>query len=279
MKRILTVQDISCLGRCSMTIALPVISAMGVETVILPTALLSTHTLFQGCARMDLTDMLRRITEHWQREDIHFDAVYTGYLGREEQIDMMLEVFDTFGGEETRIIVDPVMGDNGRLYSGFNRAYAEKNRLLCGRADIIIPNITEASLMTGIPYREEYGEEYIRSLLDGLAALGPKVAILTGVSLSPGRTGVMGLDTGTGEIFRYQNRRVDASFHGTGDLFSSICTGALMRGLSWQEAAVLAADHTAYTMEVTLANGGLPRFGVDFEETLPALIRELAAHL
>ena len=279
MKRILTVQDISCLGRCSMTIALPVISAMGVETVILPTALLSTHTLFRDCARMDLTDMLRPITEHWQREDIHFDAIYTGYLGREEQIDMMLEFFDTLGGEETRIIVDPVMGDNGRLYSGFNQEYAEKNRLLCRRADIIIPNITEASLMTGLPYREEYGEEYIRSLLDGLAVLGTKVAVLTGVSLSPGKTGIMGLDTRTGEIFRYQNRRVDASFHGTGDLFSSVFTGAMMRGLSWQEAAVLAADHTAYTMEVTLANGGLPRFGVDFEETLPALIRELAAHL
>ena len=273
MKRVLTVQDISCLGKCSLTIALPVISAMGSETVILPTALLSTHTMFKDFTCKDLSDQIRPITGHWQKEGVTFDAIYTGYLGTEEEIDMVLDLIRVFRHEGSLVLIDPVMGDNGRLYAAFDQHYAVKNAELCAAADVIVPNITEASLMTGIPYRETYDEGYIRELLLALAALGPKTVLLTGVSLKEGKTGVMGYDTGRKEFFSYQNDRVPASYHGTGDLFSSTLVGALMRGDSWQEAIKTAADYTAETIRVTMCDPKKPWYGVNFEETLPLLMQ------
>lgn len=275
MKRVLTIQDISCLGKCSLTIALPVISAMGVETVILPTAVLSTHTMFKNFTCKDLSDQIEPITAHWRSEGVTFDAIYTGYLGTAEQIDQMKELFRTFRGEQTQIIVDPVMADNGKLYAAFDMAYARKNAELCAEADIIVSNITEAAFMTGMEYREEYGEDYIREMLERLSGLGARISVLTGVSLKEGQTGVMGLDRETGEYFVYQNRRINASYHGTGDLFSSTCVGAMMRGKTWQEAMKMAADYTARTIEVTLENPRKPWYGVDFETTLPELVRAM----
>ena len=275
MKRVLTIQDISCFGKCSTTIALPVISAMGVETVILPTAVLSTHTMFQNFTWKDLSGQIRPIYRHWMKEHIGFDAIYTGYLGSIDQIEMMEELFAAFRTPENVIFVDPVMGDNGKLYTGFDAEYVKKNAELCGFADIIVPNITEAAFMTGSEYREEYDEAYVKELLEKLAALGPKVAVLTGISLEPGKTGFMGYDTTRGEYFRYQNRRIDVAYHGTGDLFSSTCMGGMMNGLPWQEAMKLAADYTARTIEVTKKNEANSWYGVDFEETLPELMEML----
>jgi len=275
MKRVLTVQDISCLGKCSLTIALPVISAMGVETVILPTAVLSTHTMFKNFTCKDLSDQIEPITKHWKDEGVEFDAIYTGYLGTAEQIDQMKTLFRTFRGKDTLVVVDPVMADNGNLYPAFDMNYVRKNAELCGEADIIVPNITEASLMTGLEYREEYGEDYIRELLGKLNELGARISVLTGVSLKPGETGVMGYDRKTGEYFVYQNRKINAAYHGTGDLFSSTFVGAVMRGKTWQDAMKIAADYTAHTIDVTLNNPKKPWYGVDFEATLPELIRSL----
>ena len=271
MKRILTIQDISCLGKCSITIALPVISAMGVETVILPTAVLSTHTMFKNFTVKDLTDQLLPIIEHWKSENITFDAIYTGYLGSSEEIEIVKKIFDTFRTEDTICFVDPVMADNGKLYPAFDEAYAAQNATLCGKADIIVPNITEACFMTGTEYREQYGRDYIENLLQKLMALGAKTAVITGVSLSEGKTGVMGCDRNQGGYFTYQNDRVNASYHGTGDLFSSVCIGAIMRGMSLQDSMKLAADYTAQTIRVTLENPKKPWYGVDFEATLPML--------
>ncbi|MBR0091216.1 MAG: pyridoxamine kinase [Lachnospiraceae bacterium] len=273
MKRVLTIQDISCLGKCSITIALPVISALGVETVILPTAVLSTHTMFQGFTVKDLSDQIEPVTAHWKKEKVHFDAIYTGYLGTKEQIDQMKELFRAFRTEDTTVIVDPVMADNGKLYPAFDMEYVKKNRELCAEADIIVPNITEACFMTDTEYRESYDEAYIRALLEKLVAFGAKVTVLTGVSLSEGKTGVMGYDRETGEYYVYQNDRIDATYHGTGDLFSSTCVGVMLRGKSWQEAMRIAADYTAHTIEVTLENPEKPWYGVDFEKTLPALMK------
>ena len=273
MKRVLTIQDISCLGKCSLTIALPVISALGSETVILPTAVLSTHTMFKNFTVKDLSDQLVPITNHWKNEGVTFDAIYTGYLGTIEQIDTVKGIFSTFRGENTTIIVDPVMADNGKLYPAFDMDYVRKNTELCACADIIVPNITEACFMTGMDYREIYDESYIRELLSRLNALGARVSVLTGVSLKEGKTGVMGYDRASGEYFLYQNDRIDASFHGTGDLFSSTCVGEMMQGKTWQEAMKIAADYTAHTIEVTLRNPKKPWYGVDFEATLPELIR------
>lgn len=275
MKRILTIQDISCLGKCSTTVALPIISAMGVETVILPTAVLSTHTMFKNFTVKDLTDQLIPITDHWKSEGVKFDAIYTGYLGSAEEIDIAKRIFDEFGGDDTLIFIDPVMADNGKLYPAFDEAYAKLNAGLCGKADIIVPNITEACFMTDTEYKEEYDEDYIKELLAKLNKLGAKISVITGASLSSGKTGVYGYDSSTGEYFIYQNDRVDATYHGTGDVFASVSVGALMRGLSLKDAFALAADYTADTIRETLKNPEKPWYGVDFEATLPGLIKKL----
>ena len=275
MKRILTIQDISCFGKCSLTVALPLLSAMGIETAILPTAVLSTHTLFKGFTCRDLSDQLDPITRHWKQEGITFDAVYTGYLGTEEEIDTVAGIIRSFRNEHTLVFVDPAMGDNGKLYPAFNEHYAKKNADLCALADIADPNLTEAAFLTGLPYREYYPEEYIREMLLALAALGTKTPILTGVSLSEGKTGAMGYDSQKKEFFSYQNDRIPAAYHGTGDIFSSVLAGAFVLGAERSEALKIAADYTALTIAETLKNPENPWYGVDFEETIPALVRML----
>lgn len=272
MKRVLTIQDISCLGKCSQTIALPIISALGSEACILPTAVLSTHTMFPGFTYKDLSDQIKPVTEHWKEQGVEFDAIYTGYLGTIEQIDQMKQLFKDFRKEGQIIFVDPVMADNGKLYPTFDMAYAKKNAELCAEADFIVPNITEACFMTGMEYKEEYDEAYVKELLGKLTDLGAKITALTGVSLEPGMTGVMGYEKETGEYFIYQNKKVDAVFHGTGDLFSSTCIGEMMKGRSWKDAMRIAADYTAHTIEVTMKDPKKPWYGVNFEETIPYLI-------
>ncbi|MBO4338961.1 MAG: pyridoxamine kinase [Clostridiales bacterium] len=275
MKRILTIQDVSCLGKCSLTVALPLLSAMGVETVILPTAVLSTHTMFEGFTVKDLSDQLEPITAHWKKQGFRFDAIYTGYLGTEEEIEAVKGIIKDFADENTLVFIDPAMGDNGKLYPAFDLAYAKRNATLCGIADVIVPNITEACFMTDAEYKEQYDEAYVRDLLNKLVSLGSKTAILTGVSLSEGKTGAMGLDSETGEYFVYQNDRIPAAYHGTGDIFSSVVVGALMRGLSRVDAIKIAADYTADTIALTMNNPDKPWYGVDFEATIPELVEEL----
>lgn len=279
MKRVLSIQDISCLGKCSTTIALPIISAMGVETTILPTAILSTHTMFEGFTVKDLTDELAPICEHWKKEGVHFDAIYTGYLGTTEQMEIVKKIFADFADENTIKFVDPVMADHGKLYPAFDEAYAKENAKFCGVADVIVPNLTEACFMTDTEYREDYDEAYVQALLHKLADLGAKIVVLTGIGLTEGTNGVYGLDTTTGEYFTYQNENVGASYHGTGDVFSSVSVGALMRGLSLRDAFALAADYTVETIKVTLDNPDKPWYGVDFETTIPYLVNTLAERL
>ena len=241
--------------------------------MILPTAVLSTHTLFKNFTCKDLSDQLTPITDHWKQEGITFDAIYTGYLGTEEEIDTVIRIIETFRNENTLVIVDPAMGDNGRLYAAFDEHYAKQNAKLCAVADIADPNITEAAFLTGLPYRETYSEEYIRDLLLALAEIGTKTPVLTGVSLSEGKTGAMGYDAEKNEFFRYQNDRVPAVYHGTGDIFSSVLAGAFVLGLSREAALKIAADYTALTIDETLKNPGNPWYGVDFEKTIPELVR------
>ncbi|MEE8885075.1 MAG: pyridoxamine kinase [Eubacteriales bacterium] len=276
MKRVLTIQDISCLGKCSLTVALPIISAMGVETVILPSAVLSTHTMFKGFTCKDLTDQLIPIAEHWKSQGVKFDAIYTGYLGSAEEIDITKRIFDMFRTDDTLVFIDPVMADNGKLYPAFDESYAKLNAGLCGSADVIVPNLTEACFMTDTEYREDYDKAYIEELLQKLAKLGAKKVVLTGIAFTKGMTGIYGLDTETGKYFSYENKKVDASFHGTGDIFSSVSVGALMNGLSLPDAFKLAADYTADTIQVTVDNPAKPWYGVDFETTIPELVSKLA---
>lgn len=272
MKRIVTIQDISCLGKCSLTVALPIISAMGVEAAIVPTAVLSTHTMFSGFTFHDLTDEILPIADHWQKENLKFDAVYTGYLGSDEQINIVAEFFDRFKTEENLFIIDPVMADNGKLYPAFDMAFAAKMAKLCGKADIILPNITEASFMTGMEYKEVYDEAYIKEMLLKLADLGAKKVLLTGVGFEEGMTGVMGYDSETKEFFHYTNKKLPASYHGTGDIFASTFTGAMMNGFDWKEAVKMAADYTAECIRVTMEDPNGCWYGVNFEKTIPMLV-------
>ncbi|MBR0043598.1 MAG: pyridoxamine kinase [Synergistaceae bacterium] len=273
IKRVLSIQDISCLGKCSQTIALPVLSALGSEAVMLPTALLSTHTMFKNFTFKDLSDQIEPIINHWKSEGVKFDAVYTGYIGSEAQIEQVKNIFKEFKDKDTLIFIDPVMADNGKLYPAFDMNYVKKNAELCACADIIVPNITEACFMTGVEYKEKYDEDYIKLLLDKLNKLGAKINLLTGVSLEDGKTGVMGYDNIKGEYYLYQNKRINAVYHGTGDLFSSVCVGEILKGLDWRDAARIAADYTAHTIEVTLESPEKPWYGVNFEETLPELLK------
>lgn len=275
MKRIVTVQDISCVGKCSLTVALPIISAMGVETAIIPTAVLSTHTMFSRFTCKDLTDQVAPITQHWLEEKIDFDAIYTGYLASEEQIELLKKMFMDFKTEKTLIAVDPAMADNGKLYPAFDEDFAKKMAGLCGCADIILPNITEASFMTGIPYRETYDEAYVKEMLLALADLGAKTVILTGVSFKEGTTGVMGYDSTNGEFHYYTHKKHAKSYHGTGDVFSSAFIGAMMNGLSWQEASKVAADYTAECIRITMEDSEGCWYGVHFEAAIPSLLKSL----
>lgn len=275
MKRIVTVQDISCVGKCSLTVALPIISAMGVETAIIPTAVLSTHTMFSEFTCKDLTDQISPITEHWKRAEIDFDAIYTGYLGSFEQIDLMIKMFSDFKKESNITFVDPAMADNGKLYPAFDEAFAKKMASLCAVADIIVPNITEACFMTDTEYKSEYDEEYVKALLKKLACLGAKICILTGVSFKEGTTGVMGYDSENDEYFYYSHLKHSRSYHGTGDIFSSTCLGGIMNGLDWKEAATLAADYTAECIRLTIEDPKGRDYGVNFEQAIPMLIKRL----
>ena len=275
MKRIVTIQDISCVGKCSLTVALPIISAMGVEAAILPTAVLSTHTMFQNFTVKDLTDQIEPIAEHWKKENFAFDAVYTGYLGSFEQIDLMKKFFEEFKTESNILFVDPAMADNGKLYPAFDEAFAKHMATLCAKADIIVPNITEACFMTGMEYKTEYDESYAKEILIRLSDLGAKVAILTGVSFSEGKTGVMGYDKATGEYAYYEHDKLPVSFHGTGDIFSSTCVGAMMNGMDWTEAVKVAADYTAECIRLTLEDPAKPWYGVNFEQAIPYLVERI----
>ncbi len=275
MKRIVTIQDISCVGKCSLTVALPIISAMGVETAIIPTAVLSTHTMFNGFTVKDLTDQIKPITNHWKQEKFDFDAIYTGYLGSFEQIDLMKEMFDQFKTDNNIIFVDPAMADNGKLYPAFDEDFAKYMGTLCAKADIIVPNITEACYMTGYEYKTEYDEAYVKNLLLKLADLGSKISILTGVGFRDGMTGVMGYDKDKDEYFYYEHEKLPYSYHGTGDIFSSTCIGAIVNGFEWKDAVQIAADYTAESIRLTIEDGKLQWYGVHFEQAMPYLIKRL----
>ncbi len=278
MKRIITVQDISCVGKCSLTVALPVISAMGVEACVLPTAVLSTHTAFKGFTFRDLTQDILKITNHWLEEKIDFDAIYTGYLGSFEQIELMHKLIDDFGRGSTITIVDPCMGDNGSLYSGFNPDFAKAMAGLCAKANVIVPNLTEASFMLGLPYQKSgYTKEYIEDLLHQLAGLGAQKIVLKGVSFDDKKLGIASFDSETEKIAWYFHEKMPQNFHGTGDIFASVLTGALVRGMTLEQAYRLAADYVVDSIKCTLSHPDYNWYGVDFESALPRLITSLTS--
>ena len=273
-KRALAVHDISCLGKCSLTAALPILSAAGIECVCLPTAVLSTHTGIAGYTLRDLTDELMPIAAHWKRLDLRFDAIYTGYLASQEQIDLVLRLFDMFSESGTLRLVDPVMADHGTLYSGFEPDFPQQMRRLCAAADVIVPNLTEAALLLGQPYREGVLERsYIEDTLAALAALGPDRVVLTGVRPDAWRLGAASWDNG--KIEYAFSERVDGQYPGSGDAWASAFLSALLSGRSVGAACRVACDFTAEAVALTGEAPPDRRYGLRFESVLPQLIQSL----
>ena len=271
MCRILTVQDISCVGQCSITVALPIISAFGVETSILPGAILSTHTGgFSGFTFRDLSDDMPAVCDHWEKEKIDFDAVYTGYLGNAKQVDCILDISKRLLKKGGKLIVDPAMADYGKLYTGFDLAFVAEMRRLCAHADYVLPNLSEASFLLDIPYKTEgYDEKYVLDICKGLYDLGAKNVVLTGVSYEKDKLGVAIYD---GEKIEYYfHKRESRNSHGTGDVYASAFCGSLMRGKTAYQAAAFAADFTVRAIQETPADH---TYGVRFEKAIPLIVSE-----
>ena len=276
-KRVAAIHDISCVGRCSLTVALPILSAAGFDTGVLPTAVLSTHTGgFEGFTYRDLTEDIEPIAKHWQSLDLKFDALYSGFLGSFAQIDLVADLFKTFRGEETLVMVDPVMADNGVLYSVYSPEMAKGMAKLCSMADIIVPNLTEAAFMLEEDYvGDNYSQDYVEKILRKLSDMGAKKVVLTGISFDPAKLGAACYDRETDQVSYAFNERVDGYFHGTGDVFGSTLLSGLLNNFSLAEATQIAVDYTLKCIQLTVAGNQERRYGVCFERALPYLIQKL----
>ncbi len=277
LKRVLAVHDISCFGKCSLTVALPIISACGIETTIIPTAILSTHTGgFTGFTYNDLTNDINPISDHLSTLPIEFNGIYTGFLGSFEQIDIVANMFDKLKNDNTLVLVDPVMADHGKLYSIFNDDFPLKMKTLCQKADIIIPNITEAVFMLEKEYKDgPYDKDYIEELLHSLKTLGAKKIVLTGVYFDNDKLGSASFDVETNAIEYYFTDKIDGFYHGTGDVFGSALIGALMNNYSLKDSTKIATDFVYECILKTKNAGTDVRFGVNFEQSLPKLLNAL----
>jgi pyridoxine kinase len=272
-KRALAIHDISCFGRCSLTVALPILSAAGIETVVIPTAVLSTHTGgFTGFTYRDLTQDILPIVNHWRGLELGFDSIYTGFLGSFEQVDIVSETFDLLKNKDTLIVVDPVMADYGKLYSIFPANFPEGMRKLCKKADVIVPNLTEAALLLDEPYHDgPHSQPEIEHILRSLSALGPKYIVVTGVSYDGVQLGSASYDANTGQFSFASELRIEPMYHGTGDVFASALVAALIGGRTLAEASEIAVHFTVASIARTKASGIDNRFGVNFEAGLAGL--------
>ena len=293
MKRVLTVQDISCVGKCSLTAAIPVISAMGIEVCPLPTAILSNHTAFSSFSFLDLTDKIPEILNEWKKQGFHFDAIYTGYLGSIKQIDLVHKIFDEFAQNDTLVVIDPCMADNGKLYTGFSQDFVQQMAKLCGRANVILPNMTEACFLVNQDYDIfTHTNESITKLMEKLLSLGANHVVLKGVDFSSDKIGVayysqknnndsrnlIGksmIENSIDDMKIYFHHRYDENFHGTGDLFASVVTGALVLKKELKEAVEIACDFIQESIECTLSNPNYNWYGVEFESALRNLSQKL----
>ncbi len=276
-KRVAAIHDISGFGKCALTVALPVISAAGFEVSVIPTAVLSTHTGgFQGYTHLDLTDEMPKIARHWENLGLTFDAVYSGYLASPKQVDIVCNFIDTFCKNGCFSVVDPAMADNGKMYALLDMKFAKAMKRLCQKADIIVPNMTEAAFLLEREYvHGPYTKGYIEGLVFELSEMGPEKIVLTGVSFDDGTLGAASFDKREQEIKYHFRERVEGMFHGTGDVFASALTAALLKGKSLHQATSIAVDFTVDSIGRT-ANGGTDhRYGVDFERGLGKLIQML----
>lgn len=270
----LAINDISCVGRCSLTVALPIISAMGIECSILPTAILSTHTGgFDGYTCLTLDDEFEKIKNHWKSLDRKYDFIYSGFLCSTKQIELISRVIDAFSTKDNIVLVDPAMADNGKLYSLFDMDYVEKMKQLCEKADVIVPNITEACLLTGMNYVSGVQtKEFITELIYRLSKMGIKNIVLTGVTFKEGTIGVATYNVDRDEFRYYGRDLIDGYYHGTGDIFASVLVGALAKGGDLLDSAKMAVDFTVDSIiETRKMINYDEKYGVCFEKVLPKL--------
>ena len=269
--RVLAINDVSCVGKCSLTVALPIISACGVECNVLPTALLSTHTGgFTGYTFRDLTDDIPAMLNHWESLGLKFDYICSGYLGSIQQIDLVADVKKRFLAENGKFIVDPVMGDAGKLYAGFTPDYVEKMRGLCREADYILPNVTEACYLADMPYpltRQSANEALAR--LSQLC----KQPIATGIT-EGNRILVYYVDK-NGNACTYEHENIEGNFHGAGDVFAAAFVGALARGKSEAQAIKLASNYVTASIRRTEIEVEDRRYGLNFEAETYAFLQAL----
>lgn len=277
-KRVLAIHDISGVGKCSLTVALPIISAAGVECSVLPTAVLSTHTGgFTGFTYRDLTEDISPIVAHWQALHLKLDGIYTGFLGSFEQIRLVGDAFSALADKDTLLVVDPVMADGGKLYTIFDETFPPAMKKLCSRADVILPNMTEAAFMLGEDYVEgPYTHEYVESLLHHLAREIPvKYIVLTGVHFDGEELGAALYDAAADDVQYILGENIPGSYHGTGDVFGSAFVGAAVSGRSMAEAVRIAVDYTVECIAWTKEAGTDIRYGVNFERYLGDYSRKL----
>ena len=276
-KRALAIHDISCVGRCSLTVALPILSTAGVNTSVIPTALLSTHTgEFTGYTHLDLSDQLLPIAEHLSTLGLHFDAFYSGYLASAEQVETILQIQKMLCGPTTHIFVDPAFADHGKLYSHMGDDMPAQMRTLCENAHTIVPNFTEACFLLEKPYRAQgYDETYVKNLAEALAGLGPERVVITDIHIPAGQTGVAVYQK-SGNAFRmFYKQEFPGLFHGTGDVFASFLIACMLNGMALEPSVQAALDCTHEAIRLTLASGQPLRYGVEFEAVLPKLLDAL----
>ena len=270
-KRAIAVHDISCVGRCSLTVALPILSAAGLNTAIVPTALLSTHTgEFTGYTHLDLSSQLSPIASHLSTLGLHYDTFYSGYLANGAQVDEILYMIDLLCDEQTHLFVDPAFGDHGRMYKLMDESMPSQMRRLVSRARTIVPNLTEASFLLNEPYPGQQADEaLVTDFCYRLSELGPENVVITDVNFRPSQTGVAVFCRGMKQPVYCFRPRIDRVFHGTGDVFASFLLGALMNGQLLHQAVETALDCTHASILETVRSGEMLRYGVQFEHVLP----------
>lgn len=278
MKRVLTIQDISCLGKCSLTAVIPVLSAMELEPVILPTTILSAHTEFESPYVKDLTEIMEPVAAHWKSQGITFDSLSCGYLGSKGQMAVVKKIFEDFKRPGVLTVIDPAMGDYGRLYEGFDMDYVVEMRRFCSVGDVLLPNLTEAAYLLDMKYEElPRDREGFEALIKELAKLNHGIVVLKGIHLTKDKEAVLAYDSQTEEIVFYEREHLDAKLSGTGDIFTAVCQGAFTKGMKLSEAVELATDFVLECMRKTVEDKNHRWYGVNLEEALPLLYEKNAA--
>ena len=277
IKRVAAINDISCIGKCSLTVALPIISAGGIECSVIPTAVLSTHTGgFENFTFKDLTDEILPIVKHWKSLNIKFDSIYSGYLGSIAQVDIIDKTIDELSDSDTLVLVDPVMADFGELYKNFDKSFPEKMKKICKKADVITPNITEACLLTNTTYENgPYTKEFVENLIEKLTLVCDKKIVLTGVYFDEDKLGVATYDNETDKINYCFTEKHEGVYHGTGDIFACVLLTALLNGKNLETAAEIAQNITSQAIKITKEEKTDVRYGVRFEAVLPKMIELL----